>query len=206
MCVPHTLVGMSKIIQWAAVLHKSESWLFDLMPARKEITSWGTAPVGLFSPIWHGLFPQLNHHILQWLNHSAACQAQAGDRQGAVRRFPRSRQPVAATARCAPPQLRPAAGAASPKQFAGLATIALWRLPCILGLVLTLSALQQRQRRRCSISSASACAGGAGFPFQKFPTMPLVILSIQSSSWASTALIEKILDRARLVPVGPRRV
>ena len=44
------------------------------------------------------------------------------------------------------------------------------------------------------------------FPFQIYPTMPLVILSIQSSSWASTALIEKILDRARLVPVDPRGV
>ena len=26
MCVPHNLVGMSKIIQWAAVFHKSERW------------------------------------------------------------------------------------------------------------------------------------------------------------------------------------
>ena len=90
-------------------------------------------------------------------------------------------------------------GAASPKLFVGLATIALWRLPCILGLAL---AQQQRPRRRSSSVRASGGGGGAGFPFQIFPTMPLVILSIQSSSWASTALIEKILDRARLVPVG----
>ena len=55
-------------------------------------------------------------------------------------------------------------------------------------------------------AAAQAPAAPAGFPFQIFPTMLLVILSIQSSSWASTALIEKILDRARLVPVGPRRV
>ena len=53
----------------------------------------------LFTSIWHGLFPQLNHHILHWLNHSAACQAQAGDRQGAVRRFPLSRQPLRAACR-----------------------------------------------------------------------------------------------------------
>ena len=92
-----------------------------------------------------------------------------------------------------PPQLRPAAGASSPKLFAGLATIALWRLPCILGLALELLALQQRPHRRRYIGRASAGAGGSGFPFQIFPTMPLVVLSIQSSSWASTALIEKTL-------------
>ena len=59
---------------------------------------------------------------------------------------------------------------------------------------------------RCSSGCASAGGAGAGFPFQIFPTMPLVILSIQRSSWASTALIEKILDRARLVPVRPSLV
>ena len=92
------------------------------------------------------------------------------------------------------------------KLFADLATIVPSRLPYMLGLALALLALQQRPHKRRYIGHASPGAGGSGFPFQIFPTMPLVVLSIQSSSWASTALIEKSLDRARLVPVGLTRL
>ena len=69
---------------------------------------------------------------------------------------------------------------------AGLATITLRSLQCMLGLALALLALLA-----CCSTSAGACC--AGFPFQIFLAMPLVILSIRifETSWA---LILKIFD------------
>ena len=113
------------------------------------------------------------------------------DRHGAVRRFPRSPQLL----RAAPLQPRVAAGAATPKLAAVCS-------PC-------LDRVAQHSVYlawcwccwRCGGGRACAGAGGAGFPFQIFLTVPLVILSIRSfeTSWASwpssaasTVLIEKI--------------
>ena len=71
-------------------------------------------------------------------------------------------------------------------------------MACMLGLALALLALRRplrkcrRRRPRLSLSDISHDASGD--------------FSIQSSSLASTALIEKILDLERLVQIGPTRV
>ena len=69
----------------------------------------------LFTSTWRGSFPQLNHHIMHWLNHSAACQAQTWWQTKTCSTLS-SKSPASTC--CAPPQQRLAAGAASTKLFA----------------------------------------------------------------------------------------
>ena len=147
---------MSKIIQWAAVFHKSERWrcqqgrkvtrmgiLISNKFNRDSVcsqcnklcngsnapfdhqripTSWGTAPVVLFSPLY-GM-----DCFLSWIiTYCIDLIIQRLARRRLVTDKELFDAFLLVASHCA---LRAAAaGAASPKLFAGLTTIALWRLP-----------------------------------------------------------------------------